>query len=284
MTTLDHEGCYVGCKQTRIAYPKPRIPSSSFQMLRIMSDGEVVKALKHVLERVAVATKGRNPDVAALFPQPRLVAVSKTKPKERIMEAYSIGQRHFGENYVQELVEKGHDEEILATCPDIKWHMIGPLQSNKVNKVVGVPNLYCIETIHTAKLATAVNNAAGKTLKDQKLAVYIQVNTSGEENKSGIHPDNVNDLVTHVLKNCPNLKLAGLMTIGAFDHDLSKGPNPDFQCLLKCRAAVCEAQCMEAKDIELSMGMSNDFEHAIDVGSTNVRVGSTIFGARNYQK
>ncbi|XP_066964455.1 pyridoxal phosphate homeostasis protein isoform X1 [Macrobrachium rosenbergii] len=253
-------------------------------MLRIMADGEVARALKHVIERVAVATQKRNQDVAALFPQPRLVAVSKTKPKEMIVEAYSSGQRHFGENYVQELVDKGHDEEMLATCPDIKWHMIGHLQSNKVNKVVSVPNLYCIETIDTAKLATAVNNAAGKHLKDEKLVVFVQVNTSGEENKSGVNPDSVNDLVSHVLKNCPNLKLAGLMTIGAFDHDLSKGPNPDFQCLLKCRAEVCEAQCMEPKDIELSMGMSNDFEHAIDVGSTNVRVGSTIFGARNYQK
>ncbi|XP_042241953.1 pyridoxal phosphate homeostasis protein-like [Homarus americanus] len=253
-------------------------------MLRIMSEGEVARALKCVLARVSTATKGRRPDVAALGSQARLVAVSKTKPKEMIIEAYSAGQRHFGENYIQELVDKGNDQQILAECPDIRWHMIGHVQSNKVKKVVEVPNLHCIETVDSIKLATTINNAVQKNLGDKKLKVFVQVNTSGEDNKSGIHPDRVNELVSHVLQNCAHLDLAGIMTIGAFDHDLTKGPNPDFQRLLKCRAEVCEAQCMETKDVELSMGMSNDFEHAILVGSTNVRVGSTIFGARNVKK
>ncbi|KAG7157917.1 Pyridoxal phosphate homeostasis protein-like [Homarus americanus] len=194
-------------------------------MLRIMSEGEVARALKCVLARVSTATKGRRPDVAALGSQARLVAVSKTKPKEMIIEAYSAGQRHFGENYIQELVDKGNDQQILAECPDIRWHMIGHVQSNKVKKVVEVPNLHCIETVDSIKLATTINNAVQKNLGDKKL-----------------------------------------------------------KRLLKCRAEVCEAQCMETKDVELSMGMSNDFEHAILVGSTNVRVGSTIFGARNVKK
>lgn len=249
-----------------------------------MTDGEVARALKCVLERVAEATKARHPDVAAHCAQPRLVAVSKTKPKEMIIEAYAAGQRHFGENYVQELVDKGHDEQILVECPDIKWHMIGHLQSNKVKKIIEVPNLYCIETVDSIKLATAIDKAVEKNQGDKTLRVFAQVNTSDEENKSGVHPDNVNDLVSHIMHNCPNLDFAGIMTIGAFDHDLSKGPNPDFQRLLKCRASVSEAQCTEPKDIEMSMGMSNDFEHAIVVGSTNVRVGSTIFGARNVKK
>ncbi|XP_047475064.1 pyridoxal phosphate homeostasis protein-like [Penaeus chinensis] len=253
-------------------------------MLRVMADSEVAKALLSVIERVNVATKARSPEIAALCKQPRLVAVSKTKPKEMIIEAYSAGQRHFGENYVQELVEKGHDEEIIEKCPEIKWHMIGHLQSNKVNKVIGIPNLECVETVDTAKLATTLNNAVQKHGLDRKLKVFVQVNTSGEEQKSGVHPDKVYELMDHVTKHCPHLNLLGLMTIGAFDHDLSQGPNPDFQTLLKTRATVCETQCIEPQDVELSMGMSNDFEHAILVGSTNVRVGSTIFGARNYKK
>ncbi|XP_045606704.1 pyridoxal phosphate homeostasis protein isoform X2 [Procambarus clarkii] len=254
-------------------------------MLRMMAEcGEVGRALKCVLERVSAAAKARSPDVAALCPQPRLVAVSKTKPKEMVIEAYSAGQRHFGENYVQELIDKGHDDQILMECPDIKWHMIGHLQSNKIKKIIDVPNLYCIETIDSMKLATAVNSAVQKNLQDKKLKVFVQVNTSDEENKSGVHPDNVNELVSHILQNCSHLDLVGIMTIGAFDHDISKGPNPDFERLLMCRASVCESLCLDPKDVELSMGMSSDFEHAILVGSTNVRVGSTIFGARVIKK
>lgn len=247
-------------------------------------EGEIRKALVGVLGRVSEASKARTPELAALCPEPRMVAVSKTKPKEMILEAYSAGQRHFGENYVQELVEKAHDQQLLDECPEIRWHMIGPLQRNKVKKVVEIPHLYCIETVHSAKLATAINNAVDKAGKEEKLKVFVQVNTSDEENKSGVHPDEAVGLVRHIQESCPNLALAGIMTIGAFDHDLSQGPNPDFQRLLQCRASVCEQCCLEPKDVELSMGMSNDFEHAILVGSTNVRVGSTIFGARAVKK
>ncbi|KAK4328678.1 hypothetical protein Pmani_000925 [Petrolisthes manimaculis] len=249
-----------------------------------MADGEVAKALLSVLERISAASIARSQDVVSICSKPRLVAVSKTKPKDMIIEAYNAGQRHFGENYVQELVEKSNDEMIQSNCPDIRWHMIGPIQSNKVKKIIESPNLYCIETVHNAKLATTINNAVKKFLGDKKLKVFLQVNTSGEENKSGISPDKVGELATHVVETCSNLELLGLMTIGAFDHDLSKGPNPDFQTLLKCQAGVCETVCKEPQDLELSMGMSNDFEHAILVGSSNVRVGSTIFGAREYKK
>ncbi|XP_045131847.1 pyridoxal phosphate homeostasis protein-like isoform X1 [Portunus trituberculatus] len=251
--------------------------------LRLM-EGEVKKALSGVLERVSAASKARSPELAALCPVPRLVAVSKTKPKEMILEAYRAGQRHFGENYVQELVDKANDQQLVAECPEIKWHMIGHLQSNKVKKVVEIPSLYCIETVDSIKLASAINNAVKKTENEEKLKVFVQINTSDEKNKSGVHPDEAAGIVRHIQESCSRLALAGIMTIGAFDHDLSTGPNPDFQRLLKCKARVCEECCMEPKDVELSMGMSNDFEHAILVGSTNVRVGSTIFGARNIKK
>ena len=118
--------------------------------------------------------------------------------------------------------------------------------------------------------------------------------------KSGLAPLEVTPVVDYIIKNCGSLKFIGLMTIGAFDHDLTKGPNPDFQTLLKCREDVCKALELSVDDVELSMGMSGDFEHAvricyhcsstnllslqIEVGSTNIRVGTTIFGARNYAK
>lgn len=100
------------------------------------------------------------------------------------MEAYDAGQRHFGENYVQELEEKANHPIILEKCTDIKWHFIGHLQSNKVNKVLSVPNLFVIETVHKQKLAANLNNHWSKfRMDDSKLKVFIQVNTSGEDGK-----------------------------------------------------------------------------------------------------
>ena len=116
------------------------------------------------------------------FTTPRLVAVSKTKPVCSIVDAYGEGQRHFGENYVQELVDKATDEEILSKCKDIKWHFIGSLQTNKVNKILSFPNLYMIETVDSEKLATKLNSGWAKTEStDDPLHVMIQVNTSAEE-------------------------------------------------------------------------------------------------------
>jgi len=116
------------------------------------------------------------------------------------------------------------------------------------------------------------------------LQVLVQVNTSGEDQKSGEDVEGAVELCKHIRGNCSNLKLAGLMTIGSFDHDLAEGPNPDFQRLKVARGKVCQVLQMPENELELSMGMSNDFEHAIEVGSTNVRVGSTIFGARGPKK
>lgn len=214
----------------------------------------------------------------------RLVAVSKTKPKEMILQAYHAGQRHFGENYVNELVEKASDAEVIEQCPDIRWHFIGHLQRNKVAKLLTAPNLYVVETVDSEKLADAVDKAWAKLQKPESLKVMVQVNTSSEESKSGISFEDVCSLVQYVLEKCPHLEFIGLMTIGAFDHDLTKGPNPDFQVLLKCRQSICDKLAMDMNSVELSMGMSHDFEHAIEVGSTNVRIGSTIFGARNYSQ
>uniref|UniRef100_T1IIU1 Pyridoxal phosphate homeostasis protein n=1 Tax=Strigamia maritima TaxID=126957 RepID=T1IIU1_STRMM len=237
-------------------------------------------AFEEILEKISVAYRKRPPELGTK--EPKLVAVSKTKPNAAIIEVYNLGQTHFGENYVQELEDKGTDVNILQSCNDIKWHFIGHLQTNKVNKLTAIPNLFCVETVDTAKLATTLNSSWQKLEKDDKLRVMIQVNTSDESNKSGIKPHQVTGLVQHINDNCPKLNFVGLMTIGSFDHDISNGPNPDFQCLADCRKQVCEKFNFSLNDVDLSMGMSHDFEHAVEMGSTNVRVGSRIFGDRVY--
>jgi len=213
---------------------------------------------------------------------PRLVAVSKTKPKEMIIEAYTAGHRHFGENYVQELVEKSNDPEILDKCPEIQWHFIGNCQSNKAKALMSCPKLTIVETVTSSKLASKLNsNAEGK----DKVGVYVQINTSGEANKNGLEPKEGIETVKYILEKCSNLKFCGLMTIGNLGNSMaasSVGENPDFATLCKVRADVSGETNISESDIELSMGMSNDFEEAIKMGSTNVRVGSSIFGARNY--
>ncbi|KAK7863757.1 hypothetical protein R5R35_011158 [Gryllus longicercus] len=245
--------------------------------LSIMAGEDVIRGLADVRGKLenAVQKLSYKP-----HSEPRLVAVSKTKPKELVIAAYDAGQRHFGENYVQELAEKGSDPEILERCPDIKWHFIGHLQSNKVSKVLSVPNLHMIETVDSEKLATTVNQNWGKLGKDYNLKIMVQVNTSKEEGKSGCSTDCAKKVVEHVLNNCPNLEFVGLMTIGMYGYDVSLGPNPDFITLKEVRKDVSEALNRSEETMELSMGMSDDFEHAIEMGSTNVRVGSLIFGAR----
>jgi len=231
----------------------------------------VAGALSDVLGRI-----GSTVEANGLSSKPRLVAVSKTKPKEALQEAYDAGQRVFGENYVQELLEKAPE-----LPDDIQWHFIGHLQSNKVKSLLeGVPNLCVLETVDSAKLATRLSNMV-ESIGRPPLSVMVQVNTSGEDSKFGVEPEGVLELAKHVHEACPHLKLAGLMTIGMPDYT-SRPEN--FECLSKCRAEVAQALGLREDELELSMGMSGDFENAISMGSTNVRVGSTIFGARDYSK
>ncbi|RUS82783.1 hypothetical protein EGW08_009447 [Elysia chlorotica] len=250
-------------------------------MLRRMSTEapSIALKLKVVLGKIQVASEKR-PE-ALQYATPLLVAVSKTKGLDMVMEAYDAGQRHFGENYVQELDEKGHDIELLDHCEDIKWHFIGRLQRNKVAKLLGVPNLYMIETVDNERLAKAVNDTWGKLNKPGPIKCMAQVNSSGEESKSGCTPDSAVELVRYIKENCPHLDLAGLMTIGSYDHDPKSGINPDFETLVKVREDVCKALSIPTEKLDLSMGMSGDYEQAIEMGSTIVRIGSTIFGSRN---
>lgn len=236
------------------------------------------KALEHVRGCIASAALRRSAaklGSPSASPDVRLVAVSKTKPLAMIMEAYQHGQRAFGENYVQELWDKSHDPTVPA---DVAWHFIGHLQTNKCNTIADVPQLAMVETIDSIRLADALNKALAKRER-APVAVLVQVNTSKEESKAGVAPSACSDLARHIVQNCPALRLAGLMTIG--DPDAHVVPNPDFQELMSCRDSVAAAIGVSPDSLELSMGMSGDYEHAVEMGSTNVRIGSTIFGSRS---
>lgn len=229
----------------------------------------------------------------SIVPPPELVAVSKTKPASDILKLYKLGQRDFGENYIQELVEKSKslwDDE----CRDIRWHFIGQLQSNKVKMLVGsVPGLFAVHGVDSRKKADLLNREWLIVHQQQPpslLQVYIQVNTSGEDSKSGLDAQSqLNEIVELARYICDGsssssdgglkgLKLAGLMTIGSVNssHQL---PNPDFVKLREIRDLImAQTQC---GPIGLSMGMSDDFEHALEMGSSCVRIGSKLFGARS---
>jgi pyridoxal phosphate enzyme (YggS family) len=167
---------------------------------------------------------------------------------------------------------------------DVSWHFIGPLQSNKAAplvKAVGLRKLACIETISTLKLAAKLNRvveAMNENVEEKKkLGIYIQVNTSGEDSKSGVSPGGeVAELVKKISDECSWLSIDGLMTIGA------PGDVSCFDTLRLCRDEVASVLDRDPHDLELSMGMSGDFEVAISKAATSVRVGSTIFGDRDY--
>ncbi|KAL1567768.1 pyridoxal phosphate homeostasis protein-like [Salvia divinorum] len=250
--------------------------SSSSQGLEMAAasatDGVAAAALSSVLQRVKQAAErsGRVPD------RIRVVAVSKTKPVTILRQVYDAGHRCFGENYVQELIEKAPQ-----LPEDIQWHFIGNLQNNKVKPLLtAVPNLAMVETVDDEKIANNLNRVIGN-IGRKPLKVFIQVNTSGEESKFGVEPAGCLDLAKHVTRNCPNLEFCGMMTIGMPDYTSTP---ENFKTLANCRSDVCKALGIAEQQTELSMGMSGDFELAIEMGSTNVRVGSTIFGAREYPK
>ncbi|KAI9503380.1 hypothetical protein GGI25_001814 [Coemansia spiralis] len=201
----------------------------------------------------------------------RLVAVSKYKPASDIQAAYESGQRHFGENYVQELCEKA---PVLPK--DIQWHFTGRLQSNKCKILVAIPNLWAVETIDSATKAQKLDEAWKSTGHARQLNVYVQVNTSKEENKGGVEKHAVEDVVRTINETCKNLRMLGLMTIGSIEGSHQR-PNPDFLALVELRDGL---KAKLGVELELSMGMSDDFDHALELGSSNVRVGSKIFGSR----
>ena len=163
----------------------------------------------------------------------------------------------------------------MDNMPDIKIHFIGSLQKNKVSMLVGVPQLTCIESVNSIALADVIQKELVRI--GRKLDVMVEVNISEEESKSGIKKDCVYELIEHIIKNCTQLNFIGIMTIG----EAGEGDR-DFHEMANLAKEIKNKFSLDK--IELSMGMSADYEKAISCGATTVRIGSTIFGARVYKK
>jgi len=200
----------------------------------------------------------------------KLLAVSKTKPVSAIEDAYAQGQRLFGENYVQEAADKSQQ---LAHLEGIEWHFIGPIQSNKTRIVA--ESMHWVHTLDRAKIALRLNEQRPSNLAP--LNVCIQVNISGEESKSGISLAELDEMV-EIVGQQSNLILRGLMAIPAPQISLS-AQVATYQPLYQAFQALADKI---ATVDTLSIGMSGDMEAAIASGSTMVRIGTAIFGARNY--
>ena len=200
-----------------------------------------------------------------------LIAVSKTKPNEDLMELYALGQRAFGENYVQELVDKA------ATLPkDIEWHFIGHLQSNKVKYIA--PFVHLIHGVDGEKLLQEINKQAAK--QGRIIDCLLQVHIAEEDTKFGFDEDSLKELLASGrLANYTNVQVIGLMGMASFSDDTDQ-VQAEFKQLKKCFDLAKNTIGVSCSI--LSMGMSGDYELAIQEGSNMVRIGSLLFGARNY--
>jgi hypothetical protein len=226
----------------------------------------IVENVVRVQEQIADACRraGRSESDVALM------AVSKMHPVEAIVEAYAAGQRLFGENRVQEFQEKS---AALSGLADAKFHLIGPLQSNKTNKAAELFD--AIDAVDSLKIAQRLDSAA--TALSKKLPVLIEVKLSHEESKHGIAPAELMGLL-EAMAEMQTVEAVGLMTVPPWSED-AETARPYFKELRRLRD---EAAVRFPKVTQLSMGMSNDFAVAIEEGSNCVRVGTGIFGKRVY--
>jgi len=204
----------------------------------------------------------------------QLIAVSKTKPNEAILDLHQLGQKDFGENYVQELVDKA-----AALPKDIHWHFIGHLQSNKVKYIA--PFVYLIHGVDSEKLLIEINKQAQK--HNRIIDVLLQMHIASEETKFGFDELTLLELIqSGRLSNYSNVRLRGLMGMASFSDDTVLIQN-EFSSL-KHTYNKAEALLHTSHFDQLSMGMSSDYKLAIEQGSTMVRIGSLLFGARVYNK
>ena len=200
-----------------------------------------------------------------------LIAVSKTKPVEMLEEIYNEGIRDFGENKVQELVDKYE-----CMPKDIRWHLIGHLQTNKVKYIVD--KVYMIHGVDSLKLATEISKEAVK--KNVTVRILIQVNIAEEDTKFGIHASEAVDLITEIAK-LPGIQINGLMTIAPY-VDVSEQNRQYFHKMKQLSVDIIRKNIDNVNMDCLSMGMTGDYRVAIEEGATYVRVGTAIFGERNY--
>ena len=223
--------------------------------------------LKNVESNIAKACEkaGRNRDEVTL------IAVSKTKPVEVRQEAYDLGVRVFGENKVQELVDKYE-----ALPKDIRWHMIGHLQTNKVKYIIGKVEM--IHSVDSLKLAETIEKESAK--KNCITKILVEVNVAEEESKFGLHMEEVIPFIEKI-STFEHIQLCGLMTIAPFVEN-SEENRTIFANLHKLSVDIMGKNIDNRNVSVLSMGMTNDYEVAIEEGATMVRVGTGIFGVRNY--
>jgi pyridoxal phosphate enzyme (YggS family) len=253
---LDHEGEQLG----EIHYNPPNGVAKYFSSLVQAIMATIADNLQAVRARIGRAARAAGRDPAAVT----LLAVSKTHPALRVREAAAAGQRAFGENYVQEALEK------MRALPELEWHLIGPLQSNKTRPAA--EHFAWVQTLQSEKIARRLSEQRPASLPP--LNVLIQVNASGEATKSGVAPQEVTFLAKSVGA-LPRLRLRGLMAIpepGAPAHRYRE------------MASLYESLKRELAFDTLSMGMSDDLELAIAEGATMVRVGTAIFGLRKRQE
>ena len=209
---------------------------------------------------------GRNPSDV------KLIAVSKLHPAEAIREAHAAGHLIFGENRVQETAQK------IPTLSDLplEWHFIGHLQTNKIKKVL--PLVSMIHTVDSERLIAALEAECEKN--DREIDVLLQVNVGGEEQKSGVGDNELGQLFK-ALDQAPHLRCRGLMTVPPYEEDAEK-VRPYFAKLRELSEQYRSRLVAYGERVELSMGMSHDFHVAIEEGATLIRIGTAIFGARNY--
>jgi pyridoxal phosphate enzyme (YggS family) len=229
----------------------------------------IAENIAGVRERIAVAARraGRSPEKITLM------AVSKTFPVESIREAYHAGLRIFGENRVQEFAGKA---AALRDLREAQWHLIGHLQTNKAAKAAELFD--AVDSLDSFRMTEKLNASAKSAAKT--ISVLIEINVGGEQAKSGLAP--VSEELEQILQGAPrwgNLKIRGLMTVPPYTED-PQGARPYFQELRKIRDSIAARKLPHISTEILSMGMSHDFEVAIEEGSTVVRLGTAIFGER----
>lgn len=223
--------------------------------------------LNEVYSDIENAAKRSNRDLSSIT----LISVSKTKPIEMLEEAYEAGVREFGENKVQELCSK---YEVLPK--DIRWHMIGHLQTNKVKYIVD--KVYLIHSVDSFKLAKEISKEALK--KNVECNILIEVNVAEEESKFGVKVAETEKLIREISV-LPAVKVRGLMTVAPYVEDSEQ--NRDIFCKIKQLFIDIKAKNIDNVFMDfMSMGMSGDYSVAVEEGATHIRVGTKIFGEREY--
>jgi PLP dependent protein len=231
--------------------------------------GDLAGGLERVRERIALAAERSGRSASDVL----LVAVSKTVSPERIVEAYGLGQRDFGENRVQEFKGKREELSRIASLPDVRWHLVGRLQSNKAKPAADLFDIiHSVDSVKLARLLSREANVPGR-----RVPVLLQVDYSGQPQRGGFEPASLTEVV-HELAGLPGLDIQGLMTVAPLGLD-----EVELRSVFSRLRGLRDSLTACYPGIQwrhLSMGMTDDFEAAIEEGSTIVRVGRAVFGER----